>query len=189
MNSLVGGSENKSVPIEKIHSFKRMRRFQPFSAVVDALKQSKTLDVVGDNDDEIRRKVPFVPPEADDEFNDPSLPRAIYAKGFGNEQSSTQLDIENFFAPYGPINMVRLRRKLPEKRFKGSVFVEFQSEDLQKAFLQLDPKPKWQGQELQIMSKEEYCQSKLEDIKSGKIPANKGNYYKYVLILTSWIMC
>jgi vacuolar-type H+-ATPase subunit C/Vma6 len=29
------------VPLELLHSFKRMRRFQPFSAIVEALKTSE----------------------------------------------------------------------------------------------------------------------------------------------------
>jgi lupus La protein len=179
MRKLVGGSDNNSVPIATIHSFKRMRHFQPFTAVVSALKESSTLNVVGDEEDHLQRKVAFVPPEADDEFNDPSMHRSVYIKGFGStETPTTQQDIENFFAPYGPINMVRMRRKLPKKDFKGSVFVEFQSDDLQKAFLALESKPEWNGKTLQVMTKEDYCKSKLDDVKSGKIPADKAHYYK-----------
>jgi lupus La protein len=177
MSSLVGGSDNHAVPIKIIHSFKRMRRFQPFSAVIAALQDSKVLDLI--NDAEIRRKVPFEPPKAeDDEFDDPSIPRAIYAKGFGEEGSSTQFDIETFFAPYGPINGVRLRRNLPSRKFKGSVFVEFETEDLQQEFLALEEKPKWSGQDLIYMSKREYCETKVKDIKAGKIQPNKKHQYK-----------
>jgi lupus La protein len=179
MSSLVGGSANNTVPIKMIHSFKRMRRFQPFSAVVTALKESDILEVV--NEDEIRRKIPFEPPTAaDDEFNDPTIPRAIYAKGFGEEGPSTQFDIESFFTPYGPIGGVRLRRQLPSRTFKGSVFVEFETEEGQKEFLALEDKPKWNGKELVYMSKREYCDMKLDDIKSGKIQPNKKHQYKLV---------
>lgn len=173
----VGGSENKPVPIKLIHSFKRMRHFQPYSAVVAALKESEIIEVV--ENDEIRRKVPI----ADDIgkstmdnvkiIEDRAMPRSIYAKGFGEEGPNTQFDIEAFFAPYGPTKAVRLRRTYPEKIFKGSVFVEFDSKEMQQAFLALDSKPKFQGKELNIMSKREYVESKAEDIRAGKIKPNE----------------
>ncbi len=99
------------------------------------------------------------------------MPRCVYAKGFGEEAPSTQFDIEAFFAPYGPTNAVRLRRS-DDKVFKGSVFVEFETEDLATAFLELEPKPKFKDSELQIMSKKEYCDKKVDDIKAGKIRPN-----------------
>ena len=173
----VGGSKNNSVKIETLHSFKRMRRFQPFSAIVDALKDSNFLELTED-DTCVRRKVPL--PETLDDgldeevvkvFEDKAMPRSVYVKGFGEEVPSTQFDIEAFFAPYGPTNAIRLRRN-NEKLFKGSVFVEFETDDLQKAFLELETKPKWDGKELQIMSKKQYCDQKVEDIKAGKIKSN-----------------
>ena len=173
----VGGSKNNPVPIKTLHSFKRMRHFQPFEAIVTALKESEILEVTND-DTCVRRKIPL--PESLDNgpdesavkvFEDWAMPRSVYVKGFGEEVPTTQFDIEAFFAPYGPTNAIRLRRS-DTKLFKGSVFVEFADEDLQKAFLALDPKPKFKGQDLQIMSKKQYCDQKVEDIKTGKIKAN-----------------
>lgn len=177
--SKVGGSENRPVPLTLIHSFKRMRRFQPFSAIVEALRSSETLELT-DNDTCVRRKVPL-PENVKDSpdpnvikiFEDKAMSRSIYAKGFGPEEPSTQFDIEAFFAPYGPTNSIRLRRT-PDKIFKGSVFVEFDSEETQKKFLALDPKPKWKGQELIIKSKKEYCDEKLREIEAGRIKPNRG---------------
>ena len=166
-----GGSENNAVPIETLHSFKRMRRFQPLSAVVDALKESDFLEVVND-DTAVRRRNPLTEnlDSADvfKTFEDAAMPRTVYVKGFGEEVPSTQFDIEAFFSEYGPTNAIRLRRNA-EKHFKSSVFVEFESEELQKTFLALDPKPQWKGKDLKIMSKKEYCDTKVEDIKAGKI--------------------
>ena len=150
-----------------------MRHFQPFSAVVAALKESTILDVV--DNDSVKRKVPL-----DNTFNDKSIDevqkvyenaamaRSVYVKGFGEETPSTQFDIEAFFTPYGPTNAIRLRRTV-NKIFKGSVFVEFDSEETQKAFLALDPMPKWKGTDLMIKSKKQYCDEKVEDIQAGKI--------------------
>ncbi|KAL8653537.1 MAG: hypothetical protein Q9226_003810 [Calogaya cf. arnoldii] len=171
----VQGQDNLPVPISTIHSFKRMRHFQPYSAVVEALKDSATLNVVGD--DRIQRKTAL--PEALKDkpmneiqkvFEDEAMKRSVYVKGFGEEQPSTQFDIEAFFADYGPTNSVRLRRAL-SKLFKGSVFVEFDSEETQKKFLSMEPRPKWKGQDLMIKSKKQYCDDKVEEIKAGKVKA------------------
>ena len=104
-------------------------------------------------------------------YEDEAMARSIYAKGFGEEQPSTQFDIEAFFAKYGSTNSVRLRRA-QDKMFKGSVFVEFDSETTQKAFLALDPQPKWKNADLQIKSKKQYCDDKVEDIRNGRMQPN-----------------
>ncbi len=175
----VEGHENQPVPISVIHSFKRMRHFQPLSAIVDALKQSTTLNLVED-DTCIQRKEalpeglvgkPMI--EIQKVHEDKSMARSIYAKGFGDEGPSTQFDIEAFFAKYGSTNSVRLRRLYPEQTFKGSVFVEFDSEATQQSFLALDSKPNWQGKELEIKSKKQYCDDKVDDIKAGKVRPNE----------------
>ena len=151
-----------------------MRHFQPLSAVVDALKESTILDVVED-DSAIQRKIPLPEGlvgkpmvEIQKVHEDKSMARSVYVKGFGEEQPSTQFDIEAFFAQHGSTNSVRLRRSY-DGTFKGSVFVEFDSEETQKAFLALDPKPKWQGNELQIKSKKQYCDDKVDDIAAGRV--------------------
>ena len=173
----VAGSKNSPVELATLHSFKRMRHFQPFSAIVDAMRESTFLELCED-DKCVKRKHPL--PEEFDEgpdpnairiFEDRAMPRCVYAKGFGDEAPSTQFDIEAFFAPYGPTNAVRLRRS-EDKLFKGSVFIEFETEELAEAFLALDPKPKYKENELQIMSKKEYCDKKVDDIKAGKIKPN-----------------
>lgn len=174
----VEGHKNLPVPINVIHSFKRMRHFQPLSAIIDALKESTTLNVVED-DTCIQRKEPLPEGlegkpmvEIEKVYEDKSMARSIYAKGFGGEQPSTQFDIEAFFAQYGPTNSVRLRRT-HDQTFKGSVFVEFDSEDTQKAFLALDPKPKWKEDDLQIKSKKQYCDDKVDDIAAGRVRPNE----------------
>ena len=176
--SKVGGAENNPVELDILCSFKRMRQFQPRSAVVAALKDSAVIELV-DDDTKVKRKVPLSEELADSNndtvvkvFEDRAMPRSIYAKGFGEELPSTQFDIEAFFAPYGPTNAIRLRRKDHDKSFKGSVFVEFDSEDTMKKFLELDPRPEYKGKKLQIMTKKEYCDGKAADIAVGKIRAS-----------------
>ena len=158
----VGGEENKPVPLSDICSFKRMRRFQPYSAVVAALKASKFLVIEGEEGKEtVRRKHPY-----DAAKRQKVEDRSIYVKGFGDEEPSTQFDIEAFFAKYGTFNSVRLRR-MENKSFKGSVFVEWADKETAENFLELDPEPRWKDHPLQIMSKLDYMRQKNEDIKNG----------------------
>ena len=150
------GETNNPVALSIITNFKRMRRFQPYEAVVEALKSSSTLELSGESGKEtIKRKIPFSRAMGQSGANliAERNARTVYAKGFGDESAQTQFDIEAYFAPYGPINAVRLRRD-DDKAFKGSVYTEFATEDLAKAFLALDPKPKFKGEvELEIYGK------------------------------------
>jgi len=144
-----------------------MHRFQPYEVVVAALRESAFLDVVGEEGEEmVKRKVAYDPAHS----NLDDLPkRSVYAKGFGEEEPSSQFDIEAFFTTYGPTNKVTLRREL-NKRFKGSVFVEFQDEKTAEAFLKLDPKPLWKGKhELEIKPKGEYMAIKRAQIDNGEL--------------------
>lgn len=168
---------NLPVPISIIASFKRMRHFKPRSAIVAALKESEVLNVV-ENDSCVQRKEALPEDFQDKAMNeivqvheDEAMSRSVYAKGFGEEEPSTQFDIEAYFAAYGPTNSVRLRRTF-DRKFKGSVFVEFDSEETQHSFLAVDPKPKWKGSDLLIKSKKQYCDEKVEEIKCGRVKAN-----------------
>ena len=160
------GTNNLPIKIETLCTFGRMKRFRPITSVVAALRDSDFLEVTGPEGlEEVKRKYAY----------DPTAPRSktesrsIYAKGFGDEEPSSQFDIEAFFAPYGPTNSVRLRRT-QEKLFKGSVFVEFQDDETADAFLKLDPKPLWKGKHtLKIMPKKLYMDEKAEEIKDGRI--------------------
>lgn len=254
----VDGSNNIPVPIKLIHNFTRMRRFQPYSAVVAALRDSKVLDVFPaakdvvdpmDEDtvagaDESKEKdtadaatatetdatatTPAAEndatmtksdaedksaaPTAEDKANTPTtddkskpsytpsnlagaetiarktplhadfsitniasntillasqtLARSLYAKGFGaigEESPTTQTEIEAFFAPFGPINAVRLRRNI-EGLFKGSVFVEFADTEGRDQFLAMEKKPEWNGQALlKVETKDAYEVRKTEE--------------------------
>lgn len=176
---LVGGSRNEPVDLKAIHNFKRMRHFQPFTAVVAAVKESKVLDVQEkDNTAWVTRKQPLSDKFGSDTsenkrlLTSETMERSIYAKGFGEEGRTTHLDIESFFEPYGPINSIRLRRT-ETGQFKGSVFVEFADVETQKRFLEMENKLTFgEGEdekELLIMSKQAYVDKKHEAIHEGSV--------------------
>ncbi|CAE7028204.1 hypothetical protein P3342_006145 [Pyrenophora teres f. teres] len=177
------GPKNKPVSIHHVCSFSRMRRFKPYSAVVAALRDSKDLVVVDDGEFSKpgseavkRREAITVPVEDGDSEKNPSteelfyrlknassnnMATSVYAKGFGSEEESGQIALEKFFRPYGAVQ-VRMRRE-DNGSWKGSVFVEFESEDSQKQFLALDPKPKFNNNELITMGKQEYIEMKCAE--------------------------
>ncbi|GAB1318913.1 RNA-binding La domain protein [Madurella fahalii] len=159
-----GGEENKPISLKTICNFKRMHKFQPYTAVVAALRDSTFLEVSGEEGQEVvKRKKAYT---SSSDAQKAKLHASVYVKGFGDEEPSTQFDIEAFFAPYGPVNLVKLRRTA-EDFFKGSVFVEFASAELADAFVKLDPAPTWKGHELLIMKKLDYLEEKNRQIKEG----------------------
>lgn len=164
-----GGTENKPIPVKTIHSFKRMRIFQPYSAVVAALRDSEILEVTGDEDsEEVKRKTPYKPVPSAKAKAEAST---VYVKGFGDETPQTQFDLESFFANHGEVKGLKLRRT-DKGLFKGSVFVTFVDEETAKKFLAIDPAPKWDGHDLKIMSKHDYCEEKSDLIRQGKLEPN-----------------
>lgn len=96
----VGGPENRPFPLKTLHNFKRMRHYQPFSAIVDAVKGSSFLEV-NDKDEVYRKRALAKHFTLDVEKNaelltSDSMARSIYAKGFGEEDSDTAFKIEEF---------------------------------------------------------------------------------------------
>eukprot|EP01102_Stenamoeba_stenopodia_P002637 TRINITY_DN124_c0_g1_i9.p1 TRINITY_DN124_c0_g1~~TRINITY_DN124_c0_g1_i9.p1 ORF type:complete len:168 (-),score=37.84 TRINITY_DN124_c0_g1_i9:64-567(-) len=119
---------NGYVQIAVIASFKRMKDLTTdLAVIVDAVKTSGKLEVSEDGQ-KVRRTEPL-PSE------DPTLPRSIYAKGFPDD--ATLESVRDFFSPHGEVLSVRLR-KGANRKFKGSVFVEFASEALAKEVAQKD---------------------------------------------------
>jgi len=174
-----GGPENKPFPLKTLHNFKRMRHFQPFSAVVEAVKGSDFLEV--NDQDEVYRKQPLDSKFTTDVkknselLTSVSMNRSIYVKGFGDETRTTVFDIEEFFAPYGTRG-VRLRRH-EDGTFKGSVFVEFVDADSAKQFLDMEEKPKFNDKELEVMSKQQYVEGKNQAILEGTVKPKSPTRY------------
>jgi lupus La protein len=72
-------------------------------------------------------------------------------KNFPEEYESLQPELERYFARFGVINAVRMRRK-DDKSFKSSVFCEFSEVESAQRFLD-GTKREFKGVELTVMSK------------------------------------
>ncbi|VVT44026.1 uncharacterized protein SAPINGB_P000265 [Magnusiomyces paraingens] len=167
------------IPISTIATFSRMRRFSPLETIVAALRESEDLLEVSENGELVRRKTPLDESAATSESSSnttekkpvskgaQAFARSIYAKGFGEETSASQYDIEKYFEAFAPVTQVRLRRA-DDKKFKGSVFVEFANLEDAQRFLAQDPKPSYNGNDLLTMSKAAYV-----DMKSAEHGFNK----------------
>ncbi|KAI9435818.1 hypothetical protein H4582DRAFT_2112245 [Lactarius indigo] len=157
MWTLHTANEEHWVPIATIASFKRMREFQPRGVewVANVLRTSTVLQVSEDGT-KVRRRAEVQKPK--DAFD-----RSVYAKGFGEEVPGLQRNLEQFFSKYGKVAAVRMRRVDGTKAFKGSVFAEFVEYKSVEAFLNADPKPTWDDNELLIMSKEAYVEMKIKE--------------------------
>jgi len=80
-NELNGG-KNNPVDLDIIMKFGRMKRCKSKAVVVTALKESKTLNITGEEGKEkVNRKVPF--DENSAKAGVSHMERSIYAKGFG----------------------------------------------------------------------------------------------------------
>jgi lupus La protein len=71
---------------------------------------------------------------------------------------------------------VRLRRQ-EDGTFKGSVFVEFVDADSAKQFLEMEEKPKFNDQELEVMSKQAYVENKNQAILEGTVKPKSPTRY------------
>ncbi|CAN9176682.1 unnamed protein product [Alternaria alternata] len=128
-----------------------------------ALRESNDLDVVDDGEyskagsEAVKRKEPLsVPTKESDEKNPPTTEELFYRL---KNNSSNNMERSAYVKGFV---MVRKRRE-NDGAWKGSVFVEFDSEDSQKQFLELDPTPKFNGNDLVTMGKKEYIVMKCQE--------------------------
>ena len=151
------------VPISTIASFARMKRLsQDCGAITEAL-QSKTdgLLEVDETKTQVRRRIPL--PE-----NRDSMSCTVYLKHFPREPlwMTFRLPCKNKVSPPW---LIRMRRFLQSKEFRGSVFVELASEEAVKDVLGMPLH--YKGNKLSVETKVQYLQRKNDErVKGGKGP-------------------
>lgn len=181
------------VPISILLTFNRLKALSTDPAVIaSALEGSETV-VVSECKTKLRRANPL--PEDDD-----SKARTLYAKGFPLGDAITIESIQELFSQFGNVLMVRLRRDV-DKKFKGSVLVEFKTPDEMKKAVEESNKDgkvvlKYNDNELvNVCSYEDWIASKKSQGKKSTESAEKkpnqveekkeDNYTKNVILAIS----
>ncbi|KAI8818123.1 uncharacterized protein EV422DRAFT_190280 [Fimicolochytrium jonesii] len=92
--------------------------------VAKALKHSPQMLQVSPDSTQVRRLTQIRPVH-------PANRKSIYAKGFPVDMKDVPAEVRKFFTAYGRVRNVRARREKGgyAAKFKGSVFVEFETED------------------------------------------------------------
>lgn len=155
------------IPLDKFYKFNRMAEFQSLGLewLADTLRASTLLEI-DEEGKNVRRRTAVV------ERPKPSVDeRSVYVKGFPTtEYRDMQMDLERYFARFGAVACVRMRRD-QDKKFKGSVFCEFSDVDTAERFVKPadGSKREFDGTELLVMKKQDYVAMKCED-KNVKLP-------------------
>ena len=161
------------VDLRLVLKFQRMRDMlhnsggsnhpEVIEAVAKLLKEkSVSLQVFDEtsSDPRVRRKEDLRPKE---EIDRDVEKRSLYANPF--PMTATIQSLTEFFEKECEerVLSVRLRRHITSKDFKGSIFVEFVSEETAKKVIQMSNKLVYEGAELTLMFKKEYLEKKKEE--------------------------
>lgn len=112
-------NEEGFVPLSVIATFQRMKQMGATAELLaDVVRRSEALELNKDAT-MVKRVKPL--PEEDD-----SIQRSIYSKGW--PETATIEDAETYFAQYGKVLSVRIRRR-PDRKPKDSIFVEFSTRE------------------------------------------------------------
>lgn len=174
---LLKKSEDRWFPLATIASFQRMKRLtEDLAVIVEALKASTVLEV-SECGEKVRRVTPLPSEKADD------LPRSLYAKGFSED--ATLDDIQNLLEGHllekEKVCLVRMRRFRGGEnanKFKGSVFIEFDSEATAQRFVALEVKPTEDAPPLLLRMKGEYMEEKKAMFAERKNAKKRGGASK-----------
>lgn len=164
MKGLVDKDTDGWVEIATIASFARMKTLSTDNdEIVAALKTSPSLLKVSEDGTKVKRTIPL--PEKID-VNE----LCSYAKGF--KEDTTLDEVEAFFNALlqegEKLACVRMRR-MKDRKFKGSVFLEFSTKAAAERIAGLTVKFTGQEEPLLMMTKEKYMAMKKEE------NANKSN--------------
>lgn len=158
LRSLVQKNKDGYVPVDTIASFKKLANLtKDRTIVLQAIRSSESIEASEDGKQVRRRSA--VPSDASQVvFN-----RSIYAKGF--PQETTIDDVKQYFSEQGNVRSVRLRRRR-DKLFKGSVFVEFDNNEVANKVAAMELK--YKDAPLLLHTKAAYVEKKKIEIAEKK---------------------
>uniref|UniRef100_A0A8C7FMJ8 Small RNA binding exonuclease protection factor La n=1 Tax=Oncorhynchus kisutch TaxID=8019 RepID=A0A8C7FMJ8_ONCKI len=155
------------VTLETMLKFNRLKCLTTDpNVIVESLKKSKTgLLEMSEDKTKIRRISSKPLPELNDEYKDALKHKSVYIKGFPLE--TTLDEIDGWLKGKGVIENIQMRRNL-QKKFKGSVFLTFDTEEVSKQFLGRTDTKSFKENEMIVLSREDYHAKKAEDRKQFK---------------------
>lgn len=150
------------VPITTIATFNRMKKYRPVDKVVEALRESKILEV-SDDGENIRRLEPLDFEGAKNarlEQNKRTLAVMNFPHESVEDMTALQEKLEEFFGKFAEINQVRLRRD-HTKKFNGTAIVQFKdltdAEKFLKTYAGEDAETlSYEGRKLEVFTKKQF---------------------------------
>lgn len=117
------------IPIAVLLTFNRIKALSATVAdIAGALVESEIVEISADGS-KIRRATPLP-------ALDTSKEQTLYVKGYPVDDTDVTIEsIAEEFSKFGKVNMVRLRRKIGTKEFKGGCFIEFDTAEAVQAAL------------------------------------------------------
>ncbi|XP_056605634.1 lupus La protein isoform X2 [Triplophysa dalaica] len=158
------------VTLETMLKFNRLKNItSDVSIIVEALLKSQTgLLEVSEDKTKIRRNPNKPLPEDNEEYRDILKHKSIYMKGFPLD--TTLDEVKEWLSDKGTIENIYMR-KGPLKTFKGSIFAVLESDEAAKAFVVRDDVKEYKGNEMIVMTKEEYFSKKIAERKHNRAEA------------------
>ncbi|GJQ12451.1 hypothetical protein GpartN1_g4242.t1 [Galdieria partita] len=159
LRSKTGESGDGYVDLDIIASFKRLKSLTTDISLIRIALENSNLLELNETKTKLRRKSPL-PASLSNKH------KTIYVKGFPKQEEPELESVVELFSPYGVVRSVRFRRYPDTKKFKGSAFIEFETEEeAQRAAEEEFLKDK-SGLELEILSKDAYFKQKKQDQQS-----------------------
>ncbi|EFN83074.1 La protein-like protein [Harpegnathos saltator] len=128
------------IPMTIMLNFKQLTNLsKSVDVILKALEDSDLMDISEDRK-KIRRSPKHPLPEYNEEYRKAQEAKTVYVKGFPQTNMNIE-KLKTFFAPYKPFETIVMRKyqdKEKNLKFKGSIFVQFQTLDVAKAFMTVE---------------------------------------------------
>ncbi|GAB1859755.1 La protein-like protein [Camponotus japonicus] len=129
------------IPMTVMLNFKLLANLSKNIDVILKALESSDLIEISEDKKKIRRSPNYPLPEYNEEYRKAQEARTVYVKGF--PLTDTNIDkLKKFFNPYKPFETIVMRKYQDNKdkvyKFKGSVFVQFETLDCAKAFMNIE---------------------------------------------------